>query len=51
MIKAREGYVFATKDKKQIFGNVIYLGKYDKADNYIEITIEEAQELSNEENI
>ena len=42
VIKAKEGYVFALKDKSEIYDTVIYLGKYDSADNYIEVTKEEA---------
>lgn len=45
-IESKEGYVFALKDKSMIFDTVIYLGKYDSADNYIEVTKEEATEIS-----
>ena len=44
-IESKEGYVFALKDKSMIFDNVIYLGKYDSADNYIEVTKEEAIQI------
>ena len=44
-IESKEGYVFALKDKSQVYDNVIYLGKYDSADNYIQITKEEATEI------
>lgn len=44
-IESKEGYVFALKDKSMIFDNIIYLGKYDSADNYIEVTINEAKEI------
>ena len=44
-IESKEGYVFALKDKSMIFDNIIYLGKYDSADNYIEITKEEATQI------
>lgn len=44
-IESKEGYVFALKDKSMIFDNVIYLGKYDNADNYIEVTKEEAIQI------
>ena len=44
-IESKEGYVFALKDKSMIFGTIIYLGKYDSADNYIEVTKEEATEI------
>ena len=45
VIKAKEGYVFALKDKSEIYDTVIYLGKYDSADNYIQIPYFEAEEL------
>lgn len=44
-IESKEGYVFALKDKSEVYDNVIYLGKYDSADNYIEITKEEATQI------
>lgn len=45
VIKAKEGYVFALKDKSEVYDTIIYLGKYDSADNYIQITKEEATQL------
>ena len=44
-IESKEGYVFASKDKSEVYDNIIYLGKYDSADNYIEVTKEEATEI------
>ena len=44
-IECKEGYVFALKDKSEVYDNIIYLGKYDSADNYIEVTKEEATEI------
>lgn len=44
-IESKEGYVFALKDKSEVYDNIIYLGKYDSADNYIQITKEEATEI------
>ena len=44
-IESKKGYVFALKDKSMIFDNIIYLGKYDSADNYIEVTKEEATQI------
>ena len=44
-IECKEGYVFALKDKSAVYDNIIYLGKYDSADNYIEVTKEEATEI------
>ena len=44
-IESKEGYVFIKRDKSAVYDNVIYLGKYDSADNYIEVTKEEANEI------
>ena len=44
-IESKEGYVFALKDKSEVYDNVIYLGKYDSADNYIQVTKEEATQI------
>lgn len=44
-IESKEGYVFALKDKSEVYDTVIYLGKYDSADNYIQITKEEAIQI------
>ena len=44
-IESKEGYVFALKDKSEVYDTVIYLGKYDSADNYIEVTKEEATQI------
>ena len=44
-IECKEGYVFALKDKSEVYDNIIYLGKYDSADNYIEVTKEEATQI------
>lgn len=48
VIKAKEGYVFALKDKSEIYDDVIYLGIYDSADNYIQVTKEEALKIKAE---
>lgn len=48
VIKAKEGYVFALKDKSEIYDNIIVLGIYDSADNYIQITKEEALKIKAE---
>ena len=45
VIKAKEGYVFALKDKSEIYDDIIYLGIYDNAENYIEVTKEEATQI------
>ena len=47
-IESNEGYVFALKDKTAVYDNVIYLGIYDSADNYIQITKEEAEKIKKE---
>ena len=44
-IESKEGYVFALKDKSEVYDTIIYLGKYDSADNYIEVTKEEAIQI------
>ena len=44
-IESQNGYVFALKDKTAVYENVVYLGKYDSADNYIQITLEEAETI------
>lgn len=43
---AREGYVYTNGET---FSNVIRLGIYDSADNWHEITEEEAERLQSEE--
>ena len=47
-IESKEGYVFALKDKSEVYDNIIYLRKYDSADNYIQITKEEATQIRQE---
>lgn len=47
-IESNEGYVFALKDKSAVYDNVIYLGIYDSADNYIQVTKEEAEQIKKE---
>ena len=44
-IESKEGYVFSKRDKSAVYDNIIYVGKYDSADNYIEVTKEEATEI------
>ena len=45
---ARDGYVFALKDRSAVYDNIIYLGIYDSVENYIEITYAEAEVLKKE---
>ena len=47
-IESKEGYVFALKDKSEVYDTIIYLGKYDSADNYIQVTKEEATQIRQE---
>ena len=47
-IEANEGCVFALKNRTAVYGNIMYLGIYDSEDNYIQLTIEEAEELRKE---
>ena len=44
-IKSNKGYVFALKDKSEVYENILVLGIYDQEDNYIQIPIEEAEEI------
>ena len=44
-MKARDGYTFADKDKTQVIGALLYLGIYDTPENYVEITLDEANEI------
>lgn len=46
VLTAREGYVYTNGET---FSNVIRLGIYDNADNWYEITEEEAERLQNTE--
>lgn len=47
-IESKKGYVFALKDKSAVYDNVIYLGIYDSADNYIQVTKKEAEQIKKE---
>lgn len=55
VIKADEGYILTNSSdidiKQRVFGSIIYLAKTDSADNYKEITIEEANKLKEEQRI
>ena len=46
VMKARDGYTFANKDKMQVVGALLYLGIYDSPENYVEITLDEANEIT-----
>ena len=45
-MKAQNGYTFANKDKTQVVGALLYLGIYDSPENYVEITLDEANEIT-----
>lgn len=42
------GCRIVNKDKTQVYDSVLYLGNLDSIDNYIEMSIEEAEQLSKE---
>ena len=46
--KADKGFVFALKDLSEVYDNILYLGKYDDPSNYVQITIEEAEQIKAE---
>ena len=48
-ITAEEGHVFASTDKSRVFSNEMYLGKEDSPDNYVEITVEEAEAIQSQQ--
>lgn len=50
IIIADEGYTFRNKLTNDCLASVLYLGCNDNAENYDEISIEETEELSNENN-
>lgn len=39
------GYRIVNKEKTQVYDSVVYLGKLDTMDNYVELTQEEAEQL------
>lgn len=45
-MKARNGYTFANKDKTEVAGALLYLGIHDSPENYVEITLNEANEIT-----
>lgn len=45
MIQANKGYVFVSTDKKAVYGSIIYLGKYSKESDFIQMKEEEASKL------
>jgi hypothetical protein len=47
-LTAKEGYVFALKDRTAVYDNLIYLSDIDSEDRYIELTKEEGEKLKKE---
>lgn len=45
MIIADEGYVFVTVADNYVCGSTIYLGKYSKKSDFVQIKKEEAEKL------
>ena len=45
---AKEGYVFALKDRTAVYDNIIYLSDIDSEDRYIELTKDEGEKLKKE---
>ena len=48
ILMPRVDYRLANKEKTQIYDSVVYLGKLDTMDNYVELTQEEAEQLIKE---
>lgn len=44
-LTAKEGYVFALKDKTAVYDSIIYLSDIDSKDRYIEVTKDEGESL------
>lgn len=42
------GHRLANKERTQVYDTVVYLGKLDTMDNYIELTDDEAEQLIEE---
>jgi hypothetical protein len=48
ILSAKEGYVFALKDRSAVYGSLIYMSDIDSEDRYIEVTKEEGENLKKE---
>lgn len=48
ILTPRVGYRLANKERTQVYDSVVYLGKLDTMDNYVELTQEEAEQLRKE---
>lgn len=45
ILTPRVGYRLANKERTQVYDTVVYLGKLDTMDNYVELTDSEAEQL------
>ena len=45
---AKEGCIFALKDRTAVYDNIIYLSDIDSEDRYIELTKDEGDKLKKE---
>lgn len=45
-LKANKGYAFVSKDKKQVYGDLLYAP--DNFNNYIQVTLEEYENIKKE---
>lgn len=48
ILTPRVGYRLANKERTQVYDTVVYLGKLDTMDNYVELTNTEAEQLIKE---
>lgn len=48
VLTPRVGYRLANKERTQVYDSVVYLGKLDTMDNYVELTQVEAEQLRKE---
>lgn len=48
VLTPKYGHRLANKERTQVYDSVIYLGKLDTMDNYVELTQEEAEQLIKE---
>lgn len=48
ILKADEGKKFVRADKSAVYDTIIYLSDIDSADNYVQVTEAEAEELKKE---
>ena len=48
VLTPRYGHRLANKERTQVYDSVVYLGKLDTMDNYVELTNAEAEQLIKE---